>query len=114
MEMYSPAKNDHVDKEKRNRSRTGLLLAKRQQDRGHHHTHPEPKTPPEHGLATSHAVQRQRRAEVADDEHELDEAGDDLGDARLELDGRNEDRRHVIDHQVNADLKVVANSNMSE
>lgn len=96
-------KYDHVDEKESHSGRRGVFLAEAEQDRGEHHAEPQTEAAVEHGLFAAHAVQGQGGEEVADDEHQVDEAADDLGDAGAEIDAADEDGGHVIDDHVDAD-----------
>lgn len=91
------AEYQHVEEEEGNSGDGGMLLVERQQDRAHHHADTETADPDHHGLTATHPVECESRDEVSDDEHEFDEAGDELSFSRRKTDALDEESGHVVD-----------------
>jgi hypothetical protein len=78
------------------------------------HTDPKPKTAPDHGLATPHAIKRQCRSKVADDEHQLDASTQNLCHSGFEADVVDQDCWDVVHDEVWSDHLIHEQAEMSK
>lgn len=85
-----PTEYEQVYEEERD-CRARCVLVAEAEDRNHHYTNCETCSSPHHRQASSHTIKSKQRRQIAKDEHELDEVGDELRCLWREFDVRDWD-----------------------